>query len=76
MRKGVNMGSIQTNLAFDDPRKSRPITREDTVHNVAAERVSLDGEICKTLTDYVRRYATDDALIEIKGKLIQFIRGI
>ncbi|MBP7584697.1 MAG: hypothetical protein KBA61_11715 [Spirochaetes bacterium] len=71
------MGSIQTNLAFDDPRKGSPIAREDAVRNVAAdERVALDGEIRKTLTDYVRRYAADDALIEIKGKLIQFIRGI
>ena len=66
------MGSIQTNLTFDDTRKSRPITREDA----ADGRVALDGEICKTLTNYVRRYAADDALIEIKGKLIQFIRGI
>jgi len=71
------MGSIQTNLSFDDPRKSRPLTREETIRNVATDgKVALDSEICKSLTDYVRRYAADDALIEIKGKLIQFIRGI
>jgi len=71
------MGTIQTNLTFDDPRSNRPIAREEACRNADTDAmVALDGEIRKTLTDYVRRYAADDALIEVKGRLIQFIRGI
>ena len=71
------METIQKNLVFDDPCNNRRITEESAVKAAAPDmRVVLDGELCRALADYVKRYAADDSLIEVKGKLINFIRGI
>lgn len=67
----------QKNLVFDDTRTNMHIANESAGKAAAPDmRLDLDGEICKTLADYVRRYSADDSLIEVKGKLIKFIRGI
>jgi hypothetical protein len=70
------METSQKNLAFDDPGNNRRITGESTGPAASDMRLVLDGEICRALADYVKRYAADDALIEVKGKLIKYIRGI
>jgi len=67
----------QKNLVFDDPRINMHNTNESAGKATTADmRLDLDGEICKTLADYVSRYSSDDSLIEVKGKLINFIRRI
>jgi hypothetical protein len=71
------METNQKNLVFDDPRNNRRFSEESAGKTAAPDtRVVLDREICSALADYVKRYAADDSLIEVKGKLIKFIRGI
>jgi len=62
--KGTASG-LQTG---DDAAQERVKTGSDDV--------ILDKSVCRLLDEYVHRYAGDDTVIELKGKLIRYIRGI
>lgn len=71
------METIQKNLIFDKVLNNRSINEKfEDQDDIPKAQVTLDTEICRALANYLKRYSSDESLIEVKGKLIKYIRGI
>ncbi len=72
------MEQVQRSFNFTVTPANRPINDAASAESLKTgnESIILEKSVCRLLDDYVRRYTDDESIIELKGKLIRYIRSI